>query len=133
MTVVFLTLDEVLALHADQIERYGGRPGVRDIGLLQSALAMPSATFEGRFLHESLPEMAAAYLFHLVRNHPFIDGNKRTGLVTLLAFLGLNARWLKADPTELERLVGGVAAGKVSKAEVAVFVRRHMRRGPPSR
>ena len=55
------------------------------------------------------------------------------GLVTLLAFLGLNARWLKADPTELERLVGGVAAGKVSKAEVAVFVRRHMRRGPPSR
>jgi death-on-curing protein len=125
--VVFLTLDEVLALHADQIERYGGRPGIRDIGLLQSALGVPSATFEGRFLHGGLHEMAAAYLFHLARDHPFIDGNKRVGLAALLAFLGLNSRWLDADPAELERLVRDVAAGKTSRAEVAVFVRRHMR------
>lgn len=126
MKVVFLTLDEVLALHADQIERYGGRPGIRDIGLLQSALGVPSATFEGRFLHGSLHEMAAAYLFHLARDHPFIDGNKRVGLAALLAFLGLNSRWLDADPAELERLVRDVAAGKTSKAEVAVFVQRHI-------
>jgi len=127
VTVVFLTLDEVLALHADQIERYGGRPGIREIGLLQSALGVPAATFEGRFLHGSLHEMAAAYLFHLVRDHPFIDGNKRTGLAALLAFLGLNSYWLDADPKELEKFVRSVAAGKISKAEIAVFVQRHIR------
>lgn len=127
MKVVFLALDEVLALHTDQIERYGGRPGIRDIGLLQSALSMPAATFGGRFLQGSLHEMAAAYLFHLVQDHPFLDGNKRTGLVALLAFLGLNSHRLEADPKELEALVLGVAAGKISKAEVAVFVQRHMR------
>lgn len=126
MRVVFLTLDEVVALHADQIERYGGRPGIRDIGLLQSALAVPSATFEGRFLHESPHEMAAAYLFHLVRDHPFVDGNKRAGFVTMLAFLGLNSRWLDAEAREVEGLVRGVAAGRVSKAEVAVFVQHHV-------
>lgn len=130
MKVVFLTLDEVIALHADQIERYGGRPGIRDVGLLQSALGVPSATFEGRFLHEGLHEMAAAYLFHIVRDHPFVDGNKRVGLVALLAFLGLNARWLEAEPPDVERLVQGVANGRVSKAEAAVFVQKHLRTRP---
>jgi len=71
--------------------------------------------------------MAAAYLFHLVQNHPFVDGNKRTGLMATLAFLGLNGRRLEADPAELTELVQGVAAGRVSKAEIAVFVRRHAR------
>jgi death-on-curing protein len=126
--VVFLTLDEVIALHADQIERYGGRPGIRDLGLLQSALGTPSATFERRFLHEGLHEMAAAYLFHVVRNHPFVDGNKRVGLVALLAFLGLNSRWLEANTQTVEDLVLGIASGKVSKAEAAVFVQQHLRR-----
>jgi len=127
VTVVFLTLDEVLAIHADQIARYGGRPGVRDIGLLESALATPKATFRGQFLHGEIFEMAAAYLFHLVQNHPFADGNKRTGLMAMLAFLGLNRQGLEADPAELAELVQGVAAGQVSKAEIAVFVRRHTR------
>jgi death-on-curing protein len=125
----FLSLDEILALHADQIERYGGRPGIRDVGLLQSALGMPCAAFEGRFLHGSLHEMAAAYLFHLVQNHPFVDGNKRVGLIGLLAFLGLNDHWLEANPEELEHLVLGVATGQISKPEVAVFVQRHLRPG----
>ncbi len=127
MSVVFLTLDEVLALHADQIARYGGRPGVRDIGLLESALATPKATFGGQFLHGEIFEMAAAYLFHLVQNHPFVDGNKRTGLMAMLAFLGLNGRRLEADPAELGELVQGVAAGRLSKAEIAVFVRCNTR------
>jgi death on curing protein len=127
VSVVFLTFDEVLALHADQIERYGGRPGIRDITLLQSALGVVSAPFEGRFLHEGVHEMAAAHLFHLVRDHPFIDGNKRIGLVALLAFLGLNSRWLDARPEELERLVQGVAVGRVSKAEATVFIQQHLR------
>ncbi len=76
MKVSFLTLEDALALHASRIARYGGSLGLRDLGLLESALAVPSATFGGQFLHGSLSEMAAAYLFHLVKNHPFVDGNK---------------------------------------------------------
>ncbi len=71
--------------------------------------------------------MAAAYLFHVVRNHPFVDGNKRVGLMILLAFLGLNSRRLAANPQDLEQLVLGIADGRVSKAEVAVFVQEHLR------
>ena len=123
----FPALDEVLALHADQIERYGGRPGIRDISLLESALAVPSATFGGGFLHAGLHEMAAAYLFHLARNHPFVDGNKRVGLMAMLVFLGLNSLRLHAGPRALTDLVVGVAEGRISKAEVAVFVRGHAR------
>ncbi len=119
----FLTLDEVLALHSDQIERYGGAPGVRDLGLLESALASPRATFGGGFLHETLPEMAAAYLYHLVRNHPFLDGNKRTGLAAAIAFLGLNDVWLDGEEDELVDLVGGVAEGRLGKAEAAVYLK----------
>ena len=124
MRIEFLTLDEVLSLHADQVARYGGSVLVRDVGLLESALAMPAATFGGELLHPSLAEQAAAYLFHLVKNHPFVDGNKRTGLVAMLAFLGLNGRRLEAPDDALTDLVLGVVAGRVTKAEVAVFVRR---------
>jgi death-on-curing protein len=126
--VVFLSQDEVLALHADQIERYGGSHGIRDTGLLNSALAMPRATFGGQWLHGSLHEMAAAYLYHLVRGHAFIDGNKRAGLMAMLAFLGLNSFRLDATEDELVEIVLGVAGGRVSKAEVAVFIQRHSRR-----
>lgn len=122
----FLTLDEVLALHGDQISRYGGSPGVRDLGLLESALAVPRATFGGGFLHGTLAEMAAAYLFHLVKNHPFVDGNERVGLASAVAFLGLNDRWLEATEDELVGLVVGVAAGRVGKAEVALFIQGHL-------
>ena len=118
----FLTLDEVLALHADQVARYGGSMGVRDLGLLESALAAPQATSGGSFLHGSLSEMAAAYLFHLVRNHPFVDGNKRAGLAAAIAFLGLNGQWLEADPVEVGDLVVSVAMGEATKAEVAVAI-----------
>jgi len=124
---VFLTLDEVLALHADQIERYGGSLGIRDLGLLESAVATPAATFGGAFLHRTVHEMAAAHLFHMVKTHPFVDGNKRAGLMVMLAFLGLNGLRLDADPDELTDLVLGVADGRVSKAEATVFVERHVR------
>ena len=122
---VFLTLDEVLGIHADQIRRYGGRPGLRDLGLLRSALGMPETTFEGEFLHGTVFEKAAAYLFHIACNHPFVDGNKRTALMCALVFLGLNGRRLEADPAALYELVDGVAAGSVDKAEVAVFLRQN--------
>jgi death on curing protein len=123
--VTFLTLDDVLALHADLITRYGGSPLVRDVGLLESAVAMPAATFGGERLHASLEEQAGAYLFHLVKNHPFVDGNKRIGLMAMLVFLGLNGRRLEAPDDDLTDVVLGVAEGRITKAEVAVFVRRH--------
>ena len=93
----FLNLADVLRIHADQIQRYGGRNGVRDFGLLESALAMPRASFGGEWLHRDTYEMAAAYGFHLCRNHPFIEGNKRTGLASALVFLELNVIYVQ-DP-----------------------------------
>jgi len=125
--VVFLTLDEVLALHADRIGRYGGRSGVRAVDMLESALAVPAATFGGAYVHGDLYEMAAAYLFHIVKDHPFVDGNKRTGLIATLAFLGLNGVRLEADQDNLGDLVLAGAEGRMSKSEIAVFVKAHAR------
>lgn len=122
---LFLTIDEVLALHEDQIRRYGGSSGVRDLGLLSSALGMPEASFGGEYLHDGLHAMAGAYLFHLAKNHPFLDGNKRTALAAALAFLWLNDVEVVADEDVLTDLVLGFAEGRVSKADVAVFLQRH--------
>ena len=88
--VDFLTVADVLMLHAEQVDLYGGEQGVRDLGLLESAVAQPQAGFGGEYLHADLFEMAAAYLFHIVQNHPFLDGNKRAGAVAALVFLDVN-------------------------------------------
>ena len=119
----FLTLDEVVAIHRDQIGRYGGSLGVRDWGLLQSAVATPAATFGGKYLHTDAWEMAAAYLFHIVQNHPFIDGNKRVGAVAADVFLALNDIELTASEDDYADLVLGVARGEASKSFVAEFFR----------
>ena len=121
----YLTLDEVLAIHADQIERYGGMLGIRDRAGLESALAMPRAGFGGELMHPTIFEQAAAYLFHLGRNHPFVDGNKRVALAVALAFLGLNDVEIEATEDEIVELVLGVATGAVSKAKVAAFLADH--------
>ncbi len=123
MATTFFTLDEVIAIHAHQISRHGGSSGIRDSGLLESALGMPKVTFRGQFLHSTLHEQAAAYLFHIVKNHPFVDGNKRAGLATSLAFLRMNGVRTRAHDDELVDLVLGVANGRVAKADVAVFLR----------
>lgn len=78
MQPLFLDLARILRTHRSLIEYYGGAEGVRDVGLLHSAVAMPQASFGGAFLHQDLFEMAAAHLYHIVQNHPFLDGNKRT-------------------------------------------------------
>jgi len=127
MSPIFLTLDEVLALHEDQIGRYGGRRGLRDLGLLSSAIGMPAATFDGVFLHDDLFEMAAAYLCHIARSHPLVDGNKRTALAAALTFLWLNGFRLAAGESAVTDLVVKVAAGEVTKAEVAVFLKADSR------
>ena len=119
----FLSLAEMLEIHQDQISRYGGASGIRDIALLKSALGMPSVTFGGEFLHTDIYEMAAAYLFHLVKNHPFVDGNKRVGVVAALVFLILNGFDLTAPEDELAEMVLAVARGELDKAQVAVFIR----------
>lgn len=90
MQPLFLTLDEVLEIHRQQIEYYGGAPGIRDLALLESAIARPQATFSAGFLHASIPAMAAAYLFHICRNHPFVDGNKRVAANAAITFLLMN-------------------------------------------
>jgi death-on-curing protein len=122
---LFLTLEEVVAIHRDQIVRYGGSAGVRDWGLLKSAAAMPAAAFGGQFLHADLCEMAAAYLFHLVQNHPFIDGNKRVGAVAADVFLSLNGMTLTASEDDYAELVLAVARGEMSKSAAAEFLRTH--------
>lgn len=121
----FLSYDDVVAIHQDQISRYGGSSGIRDLGLLQSALAQPRATFEGQFLHVNLFEMASAYLFHLVKNHPFIDANKRTGAVAALVFLELNGVEIDASEAEFEELVLDVAQGRREKPGISQFFKDH--------
>jgi death-on-curing protein len=123
--IAFLTLDEVVAIHRDQIEKYGGSLGVRDWGLLRSAIAMPAATFGGQFLHADMCEMAAAYLFHIVQNHPFIDGNKRVGAVAADVFLAINNVRLTAAEDDYAELVLSVARGDTSKSGIAEFLRDH--------
>ena len=123
MEPTFLTIDEILAIHRDQIARYGGAEGVREWSLLQSALAMPAAAFGGHYVHADLYEMDAAYLFHLVRNHPFIDGNKRVGAVAADVFLALNDIRLTADQDAYAERVLAAASGQTSKSAVAEFFR----------
>jgi death-on-curing protein len=129
----FLTLDEVLDFHDRQITRYGGSAGIRDLGLLQSALAMPQASFGGVFAHADVFEMAGAYLFHLAKNHPFVDGNKRTAALAAHVFLDLNGWSLGATSKAYEDLVVRVAEGSTDKAGAAAFFRRHARRRRPRR
>ena len=124
MNPIFLEVDEVLDLHQKCIERFGGIAGIRDHHLLLSALAMPQAGFGDTYYHEDLFAMAAAYLFHLARNHPFLDGNKRTAAAAAITFLAMNGLELKADETRLEALVRNVAEGKADKHAVAEFFRR---------
>jgi death-on-curing protein len=112
-----LQLDEVLALHARQLARFGGGSGVRDEGLLASAVAQPQASFGGALMHETLEDMAAAYLFHIVSNHPFIDGNKRVGLLAALLFLHINGVVVDHSSSDLYDLTIAVASGQLSKEE----------------
>lgn len=125
---LFLTLDEVLSLHEEQIRLFGGSSGVRETGLLLSAIGNVEATFGEVFLHETIFEMAAAYLYGICRNHPFVDGNKRTAVAAALTFLDMNGIEVDAEENEFYGLVIGVAEGRVSKAAIAVFLDDHARR-----
>jgi len=124
----FLSLDDVLEIHSDQLGRYGGRDGVRDIDLLRSAVAQPRATFEGQRLHGDIFDMAAAYLFHIVQNHAFVDGNKRVGATASLVFLFVNGIRIQVDNDSFADMVLSVAQGMSKKPAIADFLRRHARK-----
>lgn len=125
MNIIFLELEDVLDIHQEQLEIFGGTPGVLNWDMLESAVATPAAGFGETYFHDNLYLMAAAYLFHLVRNHPFLDGNKRTGAVAAFDFLQINGIDLRADEDEFERLVLEVAEGKTDKEKIAEFFRQN--------
>ena len=134
MEPLFLTLDEAVEIHAQQIELYGGAKGVRDPAGLHSAVATPMATFGGEFLHPTIPAMAAACLFHICQNHPFVDGNKRTGANAAIAFLLINDWEPEFSEDELVDVVLGVASGAISKPMLIETFRARCRpaSSPPS-
>lgn len=123
--VVFLSVAEVLRIHRRVIADFGGEDGLRDRGLLESAVAMPHAMFDGAFLHPDLATMAAAYHFHLCANHPFVDGNKRVAVAAAEIFLLANGATLDATDDELEQITLGVANAVLGKGDVITFFQAH--------
>ena len=127
MEIAFLTLEDVLALHDELSQHYGGVPGLRDAGLLEAALAMPQAGFGGQYFHEFPHEMGAAYLFHLVRNHAFIDGNKRIALACAILFFKINRVSYSITEEEAVELSFDAASGRADKGSITTFFRQHVK------
>jgi death-on-curing protein len=124
----YLTLGEVVELHERILAETGGASGIRDLGMLESALAQPRTTFGGADLHPTLTDKAAALGFSLVANHPFIDGNKRVGHAAMEVFLVLNGYEIDAQLDEQERLMLDVASGTADRAKLASWLERHIQR-----
>jgi death-on-curing protein len=125
--MIFISIQDVIDDHAEIIRIYGGRDGIRDLGLLISAIEMPKAMMFGEYLHPTIFDKAAAYLFHIICNHPFLDGNKRTGTITALVFLRQNDIHIELSEEEssfLEELVVLTAQGKATKEQIADFFRK---------
>ena len=119
----FLSVEDVIQIHDEQIAAYGGGAGVRDQGLLESAVAMPRASFGEAYLHENLAHMAAAYAFHIAQNQPFLDGNKRTGLVAALVFLDLNGITVLDPQEKLYDAMIAIAERRMDKDGLAELLR----------
>jgi death on curing protein len=119
-----LTTEIVLEIHAEAIAKFGGSDGVRELALLESAVAAPQASFGGKSPYRDLAEVGAAYLFYLCKNHPFIDGNKRAALGACLVFFRLNGIEPQPDGPEWEELVLSIAAGAIDRDEATTRLRR---------
>ena len=119
--IEFLTLSEVLLILEDQIRNYGGIYGVRDISLLGSAIYMAESSYEEKYLHETIPAMAAAYTFHICQNHPFVDGNKRVALSSALVFLDINGYEFNCGEEPLYNEIMSVARGETNKEKLVKF------------
>ena len=130
MAVHFIPDDLVLIIHADLLHWYGGQPGLRDRGLLESALAQPKITVGGKFAHRTLFEKAAAYGFHLCKNHPFVDGNKRVAFVLMDIFLQKNGWEIVTHEEEAYSMMMALASGRLTKAQIASWLKEHSSRLP---
>ncbi len=127
-SILFLSIEDILAIHNRVIMEFGGDQGLRDRGLLESAAAMPSAMFSGSFLHSDISEMAGAYHFHLCSNHVFIDGNERVAVAAAEVFLLINDHELCSSDDELIELTLDLAMGKISKEEIIEFFKNNVQR-----
>lgn len=124
--MVYLSFEQVLLIHDDQIERYGGSHGLRDLSLLESAIMRPQASFGGSDLYESIFLKAGALMQSLIANHPFVDGNKRTGLVSAMVFLESDGLVLVANQPELVEMTLKVATGDVGIGELARWFEKNV-------
>jgi death on curing protein len=120
----FLLLEEIIKIHAQQIERFGGLPGIRDQGLLESALYEPQVTFDTQFLYNDIFEMAAAYAYGIIKNHPFLDGNKRTGMISSLLFLSYHDHTIHLTQDEFFKLAIALATSKMDLREYASYLKK---------
>ena len=125
--IIFLSVADVIEIHERVITEFGGHAGLRDRGLLESAVAMPHAMFSGQYLHAELPDMAAAYHYHLCANHSFVDGNKRVAVTAAELFLLANGLELHCTDYELEEITLGIASSLVTKEHVTEFYAAHTR------
>jgi death on curing protein len=119
----FLKVEEVVLIHEAQINENGGLHGIRDAGLLDSAVNAPQASFGGEYLYEDIPAQAAAYLYHIVKNHPFLDGNKRTGAAATLIFLKMNGVRTPWSDDEFFELTLQTATSQISKEQLITIFR----------
>ena len=121
----YLSLGEIVDLHQALLEQTGGTTGIRDLGMLESALAQPRATFDGTDLHPTLVQKAAALGFSLTLNHPFVDGNKRVAHAAMEVFLLLNGIDLNAAIDEQERLMLDLADGRITRDQLILWLENH--------
>ena len=128
MATRFIPPELVLSIHADLLQRYGGHPGLRDPGLLESALAQPRMTAGGKEIHKTVFDKAAAYGFYVCKNHPFVDDNKRVALVLMDVFLQKNGREIISSEEEAYTMMMSLASGKLSKAQLAKWLKEHTSR-----
>jgi death-on-curing protein len=121
----YITYQYVIETHDNLINEYGGRKGILNEGLLRSALEMPKIRFDGRDLHRTIFDKTAAYLFHLIQNHPFVDGNKRTASMTAMIFFASNYKGtFTIFNHDYQELILGIAQGAIAKKEIAKFFRK---------
>ena len=122
---LYLTLEEVLAIHHDQVERYGGSHGIRDINLLTSAIERPKSSFMGEDLYPTIFDKAAALMHSILLNHPFLDGNKRTSMGSTTALLHFNSWDLKVKQKELVEAALAVESKKWNLKQISKWLKEH--------
>ena len=128
MAIIYLTLEQVFLIHEDQLVRYGGSSGLRDLALLESAIFRPQSSFDGKDLYPTLFRKAAAFMTSLILNHAFLDGNKRTGTASMLVFLELNGYKLKISQKALIKIALGVESKKINTEKLAAWLKKYTKK-----